>query len=224
MIKLIHPKTGTVRDVAETNQNKINLLKRAGFVPLEGYKAPKPPKVVAEPSLAEAVEDNKVDLEDAESEGSEPEIAIHISAAARRMVEKNGLDPGQIKGTGKDGQITKPDVKAFLKEMEAKKAEMEERQAEIIDELNAEEAAKAQEEESTPEEPKSAEDIVTHDDAPKPAEAPETAPEEEPEPEGEEPVVREATEEEEAVEKAMADAVAKVTGEEEDPPAGEDFD
>ena len=123
MIKLIHPPTGTVREVSETNQNKIRLLKRAGYVPLEGYKAPRPPKVVIEKSMAEIVEGEAIDLEDAEAEDGEPEVAIHVSAAARKLIEENELDPALIKGSGKDGQITKPDVKAYLEEIAPKEQE-----------------------------------------------------------------------------------------------------
>ncbi len=167
MIKYIHPKTGVVRDVEGKNVNKIRLLERADFVPLEGYKPPKKPKVVAEKTIADAVEDNKIDPEDAESDGSEPELAIHMSAPARRLVEKEGLDPGAIEGTGKDGQITKPDVKDYLAAQEEKEPEKE---------SVAERA---------PEAPVAAEDILTHDDPPEAVEAPETAPEEDPGPEGE---------------------------------------
>ena len=45
MTKYIEPKTGTVREVADTNQNKIKILERAGFIPLSKYKAPKKPKI-----------------------------------------------------------------------------------------------------------------------------------------------------------------------------------
>lgn len=183
-IKLIHPKTGTVREVDETNVNKIALLKRAKFVPLKGYRAPKPPEVVVEPSLAEAVEKNKVDPGEAGPEGSDPEISIHISGPARNLAERNDLDPADIEGTGRDGQITKPDVKAYLKALKEEAKE-------------AEEAAEAQEEEKAPEAPKAVEDIRTHDDAPEPGEAPETGP-------GDEPAVRPATEDEEAAEAELS--------------------
>ena len=129
MTKYIEPKTGTVREVDETNQNKIKILERAGFIPLSKYRPPKKPKIVAEKSIADAVEENAIDPADAEAEGSEPELAIHISAPARRLVEKEGLDPAQIKGSGKDGQITKPDVKAYLE----KKAPEEQESAEDVD-------------------------------------------------------------------------------------------
>ena len=48
MIKLIHPKTEVIREVKESNHNKRQILKRAGFIPFENYRAPKKPKVVPE--------------------------------------------------------------------------------------------------------------------------------------------------------------------------------
>ena len=37
-----------------------------------------------------------------------------LSPAVRRMVEEHGLDPAEIKGTGKDGRLVKADVQAHL--------------------------------------------------------------------------------------------------------------
>lgn len=39
-----------------------------------------------------------------------PELQQHLSPATRRVVEERGLDPAQIKGTGRDGRITKADA------------------------------------------------------------------------------------------------------------------
>lgn len=39
-----------------------------------------------------------------------PELQQHLSPAVRRVVEERGLDPTQIKGTGRDGRITKADA------------------------------------------------------------------------------------------------------------------
>ncbi len=39
-----------------------------------------------------------------------PELQQHLSPATRRVVEERGLDPSQIKGTGRDGRITKADA------------------------------------------------------------------------------------------------------------------
>lgn len=41
-----------------------------------------------------------------------PELQQHLSPATRRVVEERGLDPSQIKGTGRDGRLTKADAMA----------------------------------------------------------------------------------------------------------------
>ena len=115
--KLIHPQTGTVREVDEANVNKIALLKRAGFILKSKYRAPKPVVVPPVKTASDVVQENAQDLEDQEAVNA-PEVAVHVSAAARVLIEENELDPTLIEGSGKDGQITKPDVKAYLEEAE----------------------------------------------------------------------------------------------------------
>lgn len=44
-----------------------------------------------------------------------PTDADKIGPAARKLIDENGLDASQIKGTGKNGGITKEDVQNFLK-------------------------------------------------------------------------------------------------------------
>lgn len=41
-----------------------------------------------------------------------PELQSHLSPATKRVVDERGLDAGQIKGTGKDGRLTKADAMA----------------------------------------------------------------------------------------------------------------
>src|SRR5690554_2087186 len=52
----------------------------------------------------------------AQADGAEEPL---LNPAARKLAEENGLDPAQIKGTGKGGRVTKEDV---LNAIEAKKA------------------------------------------------------------------------------------------------------
>jgi 2-oxoglutarate dehydrogenase E2 component (dihydrolipoamide succinyltransferase) len=54
------------------------------------------------------------DIELREDEGEEGEEGGHLtlSPAVRRVVLEHGLDPSRIKGTGKDGRLTKDDVLA----------------------------------------------------------------------------------------------------------------
>lgn len=39
-----------------------------------------------------------------------PELQQHLSPAVRRVVEEKGVDPATVKGTGRDGRLTKADV------------------------------------------------------------------------------------------------------------------
>ncbi len=47
-------------------------------------------------------------------EAMKPATAEPLSPAVRKLVEENGLSPGEIPATGKDGRLTKGDVLAFL--------------------------------------------------------------------------------------------------------------
>ncbi|MGF1550397.1 MAG: 2-oxoglutarate dehydrogenase complex dihydrolipoyllysine-residue succinyltransferase [Sphingomonadaceae bacterium] len=58
-----------------------------------------------------------------EAPGTEEEnrtSSLTLSPAVRRVVLEHGLDPSKIKGTGKDGRLTKDDVLAAAREEEAK--------------------------------------------------------------------------------------------------------
>jgi uncharacterized 2Fe-2S/4Fe-4S cluster protein (DUF4445 family) len=76
-MKLIHPKTGIVRETEGFTENKINALKRAGFVDLSTYRAPKKPKVKVEPSLAEEVEREGEKIQVSDEDVINVEKAIH---------------------------------------------------------------------------------------------------------------------------------------------------
>jgi len=47
--------------------------------------------------------------------GGEQDLPLTLSPAVRRLVLEHGLDPSKIKGTGKDGRLTKDDVLAAAK-------------------------------------------------------------------------------------------------------------
>lgn len=89
----------------------------AGIVAGEGRKgeAPATPPV----KLDDETPDAKPAPAPQQSEDEATEgggAAVKMSPAVRRMIEENDLDAGTIKGTGRDGMITKADV---LKAMEA---------------------------------------------------------------------------------------------------------
>ncbi|CAN5150862.1 2-oxoglutarate dehydrogenase complex dihydrolipoyllysine-residue succinyltransferase [soil metagenome] len=75
--------------------------------------APAPKAEAAAPAPAASAP-----AEDDDSEGGN----LTLSPAVRRMVLEHGLDPRKIKGTGKDGRLTKDDVAAAVADGTAKAA------------------------------------------------------------------------------------------------------
>jgi hypothetical protein len=122
MVKLIHPKTGVVREV-EGNPKKVEILARAGFVPVDKYRPKKnaPPP----PTLADMVEAQSEEVAPASVE-IEAEIAIHaesqpipkptvlMTAGARELIEERDLDANAISHKG--DKIFKADVLDYLGE------------------------------------------------------------------------------------------------------------
>jgi len=58
----------------------------------------------------------------AAAQAEEPAGDLTLSPSVRRMVLEHGLDPTQIKGTGKDGRLTKEDVQQAIDTAKAKPA------------------------------------------------------------------------------------------------------
>ena len=85
-IKLIHPETNVIRTVASTHGNKLRILKRVGFVPLEGYKFPKAVAILEDPSLAEVLEEQR-DPDDLDT-GLEVAAEMAIHDAPKKAVKK----------------------------------------------------------------------------------------------------------------------------------------
>jgi len=87
-VKLIHPKTGVVREVDEAREMKLAALKRAGFVPFASYKPKVIKKPEPEPSLADVVESQAEKMEIAGVKVA-AEKAIHgeISPMAKPLSE-----------------------------------------------------------------------------------------------------------------------------------------
>lgn len=64
------------------------------------------------------VEKELEQIEQAKKEAEAENEAVKISAAAQKMIDDNQLDAAEIKGTGKDGNITKGDVEDYLQSLE----------------------------------------------------------------------------------------------------------
>ncbi|WP_296620588.1 2-oxoglutarate dehydrogenase complex dihydrolipoyllysine-residue succinyltransferase [Marivirga sp.] len=62
---------------------------------------------------------------DSKEEGNETYATGHASPAAAKILKEKGIDPSNIKGSGKDGRITKEDAENAEKQKASKSAEKE---------------------------------------------------------------------------------------------------
>ena len=92
----------------------------AAPAPAKAQAAAQAPSTVTNPAGAGETPALREDVHApyADEEGSN----LTLSPAVRRLVLEHGLDPSKIKGTGKDGRLTKDDVLAAAKNQPAKTA------------------------------------------------------------------------------------------------------
>lgn len=85
-------------------------------------------EVIGSIKQGEASAAPQVSKEDKKAEKTLPSVAdshaanLEVSPAVRRLLSENNLNAEQIKGTGKDGRLTKEDVEAFLQNGQQKAA------------------------------------------------------------------------------------------------------
>ncbi|WP_106638705.1 2-oxoglutarate dehydrogenase complex dihydrolipoyllysine-residue succinyltransferase [Allosphingosinicella vermicomposti] len=79
-----------------------------------------PAQVAATPVNPQGAGEN-IQLRNA-ADASQGDSSLTLSPAVRRLVLEHGLDPSKIKGTGKDGRLTKDDVLAAAQNQTAKAA------------------------------------------------------------------------------------------------------
>ena len=109
------PAAGTMGDIVAKEGDTVEVGALLGYVN-EGAAAsasPAPAPAAAPAAKAEAATPAPAASapaaeDDGEGEGSN----LTLSPAVRRLVLEHGLDPSKIKGTGKDGRLTKDDVVA----------------------------------------------------------------------------------------------------------------
>lgn len=71
-------------------------------------------KPAAKETPAEASSEAVPEAEESDDEGEPGKAAGRLSPSVRRLVEEHGLDPAAIRGSGRDGRISKADVMAHL--------------------------------------------------------------------------------------------------------------
>ena len=97
----------------------IARIESGSGMPAQGASAPAETALPASTPVNPAGAGENVELreEDAPEEAGAPHLTL--SPSVRRLVLEHGLDPSKIKGTGKDGRLTKDDVLAAAKSQPA---------------------------------------------------------------------------------------------------------
>ncbi|QPQ54150.1 2-oxoglutarate dehydrogenase complex dihydrolipoyllysine-residue succinyltransferase [Allosphingosinicella flava] len=115
-VEVPSPVAGTMGEpvVAEGDTVQVGALiarieAGSGAASAQPQAAAKAPEVAATPVNPQGAGEN-IELRDA-AEASQ-DSSLTLSPAVRRLVLEHGLDPSRIKGTGKDGRLTKDDVLA----------------------------------------------------------------------------------------------------------------
>ncbi|MFN3724983.1 MAG: 2-oxoglutarate dehydrogenase complex dihydrolipoyllysine-residue succinyltransferase [Allosphingosinicella sp.] len=118
------PVAGTMGEqlVAEGDNVEVGAV----IARIETNGAAAAPSSAPQQAVAETVQENageNIELRDDEDEGGVDEQGnLTLSPAVRRVVLEHHLDPSKIKGTGKDGRLTKDDVLAAAKAQKASPA------------------------------------------------------------------------------------------------------
>jgi 2-oxoglutarate dehydrogenase E2 component (dihydrolipoamide succinyltransferase) len=100
----------TDKVVFEVPAPASGVMKEIRFEPGAVVKAAEVLAIIEEGGVPAAAGQAAVDAGAVSAESSEPPL----SPAVRRMVQEHALDPAVIRGTGRDGRITKTDVLAHL--------------------------------------------------------------------------------------------------------------
>jgi 2-oxoglutarate dehydrogenase E2 component (dihydrolipoamide succinyltransferase) len=115
-VEVVAPNDGVLTTMAKPGETvKIGAV--VAFIDTEGVATagmPQPAKNIDSPKAGAAPSTSSVVVGALSSNGKSisPEMQQHLSPAVSRVVNERGLDPSQIKGTGKDGRITKADAMA----------------------------------------------------------------------------------------------------------------
>ena len=98
------PASGVLVELTANEGDTVAVGALLGSIADEAGASPVAAEKQAKPASPPAASEAKAG---AASPASQP-----LSPAVRKMVEENNLDPSSITGTGKDGRLTKADVKA----------------------------------------------------------------------------------------------------------------
>ncbi len=104
VIEVVSPTDGTLKEILKDAGETIVSNQAIGSVmPGDGKQEPAATKAESKPEAAAPADEAKVAAAASEADAL-------LSPAAKKLMEENNLDVASIKGSGKDGRITKEDV------------------------------------------------------------------------------------------------------------------
>ena len=110
------PADGVLKEIRISDGTTVTAGEILAIIEAGKAEAKSAPEEKKSKSAASAEEDDGKTADDGETEdtGEAGKAAGRLSPSVRRLVEEHGLDPAAIRGTGRDGRISKADVMAHL--------------------------------------------------------------------------------------------------------------
>ena len=107
VLEVVAPADGVIEEILKNEGDTVESGEVVGKFK-EGAKGESKPAESKKEESKEEAPKEEAPKEEAESDASSGEAIL--SPAARKLAEENNVDPNAIKGTGKDGRVTKEDV------------------------------------------------------------------------------------------------------------------
>ncbi|MBB5320389.1 2-oxoglutarate dehydrogenase complex dihydrolipoyllysine-residue succinyltransferase [Marinobacter oulmenensis] len=105
VLEVVAPADGVIEEIVKNEGDTVESGEVVGTFKEGAAGESKPAESKSEGEAEKKSEEPK---EEAKSEGGSGEAIL--SPAARKLAEEKGIDPNAVKGTGKDGRVTKEDV------------------------------------------------------------------------------------------------------------------
>ena len=115
-VEVPSPAAGIMGELKVAEGDTVNVGAVLALIEDGEGKAAQSPAPVAASSSAKSADSKTTETATTDNIGSDP---VTLSPAVRRLVLEHGLDPSSIKGTGRDGRLTKEDVLAAAETQKA---------------------------------------------------------------------------------------------------------
>ncbi|NWN90697.1 2-oxoglutarate dehydrogenase complex dihydrolipoyllysine-residue succinyltransferase [Marinobacter adhaerens] len=131
VLEVVAPADGVIEEIVKNEGDTVESGEVVGTFK-EGAKGEAPAAESKEDSAESSSEDSEA-KEEKEKKGSDEPI---LSPAARKLADENDVEPSAVKGTGKDGRVTKEDVQNHIDSAKSSGGSSKESSASGMPEVN----------------------------------------------------------------------------------------